>query len=165
MVDSNVCGVFENGDYMTIHVMNGGIITVPADAPLDDPYDTKTGKGFMLPNAIIRSNLSANAKLAFCVLRSYICYKFGFVFITQKTFAQDMSKEDRVVRKATAELERHGIIRIKKDRWRNHPKLYYYLQPEENWKLPNRKTTVKTVEEKDSPTQENHQLSLFSPLG
>ena len=126
----------DDNDLMTIFLKSNKLITVPDDAPLIDPYDTKTGKGFMLPNAIIRSALSGNAKLAYCVLRSHICYRLGFVFITQSTLAKGMSKEARVVRRATEELENCGVIRIVKGRWKNHTKLYFYFMPEKNWKLP-----------------------------
>ena len=139
MVNPNILSVSNptSDGMITIRLKSGTKVTVPVDAPLVDPYDTKTGKGFMSPNAILRSALSANAKLAYGVLRSYIYHKFGFTFITQATLAKDLSKDARVARKATQELEQCGVIRIVKCKFNKHAKVYFYFMPEAKWKLPN----------------------------
>lgn len=112
------------------------MLTVPIDAPEIDPYDRETGKGFMTPNAIIKSGLSTNAKLMFSVLRSFISYNLGFVFPNEEQLEEAMSKERKANRKALKELEQCAVIRIVKMQWKGYQKNYYFFEPEEKWNLP-----------------------------
>lgn len=114
-------------------------IVVPIDAPELDPYDKSTGKGLMIPNAIMYSGLSANAKLLYSVLRSFICYDLGVVFPTEERLMERMSLSATPIRNARKELVNCGVICEIKMRYKRSPKNFYCFEPESNWRLPNPK--------------------------
>jgi len=112
------------------------LVIVPVDAPEVDPYDTKTGNGFMTPNAIVKSGLSANAKLMYMVLRSCICFGLGVVYPKEDTLETLMSKSRGANRRAIAELVKYGVVRKVKSPWGGRLKNYYYLNQDSEWRLP-----------------------------
>lgn len=144
--NSQIYSVKHLGNKKMITVNNGGMprpLTVPTDAPEIDPYDPKTGKGFMTPNSIVKSGLSANAKLMYMVLRSHICYGLGVVFPTEDQLEVCMSKSRKANRKAITELVKYGVIRKVKSLWNGRLKNYYYLNKDSEWRLPEPKEFAK----------------------
>lgn len=111
-------------------------LTVPINAPEIDPYDTSTGKGFMTPNEILKSGLSSTAKLLFIALRSFICYGLGVVFPTEPQLRERMSRDIKSIRTAIKELEDCRVIQTDKIFRVRSVKKYYFLLPENQWKLP-----------------------------
>lgn len=104
---------------------------------LKDPYDTKTGNGFMVQNAIMRSSLSAYAKLLYAALRMELHYGLGFTFIGTDKLASNISASDRTVTKAIKELVYHKIISVECIRNEaGRKKNFYRLLPECEWRLP-----------------------------